>query len=99
MTVVVEAVAVEDESVSLAEENQEEVGESQGEPDSQQELPSPTVPALANPSAIASLKKPDLIKHLEAHGLPTDGLTKDLKSRLTAYVLNQRTITAPKAAA
>ncbi|MBW4596229.1 MAG: hypothetical protein KME46_25825 [Brasilonema angustatum HA4187-MV1] len=47
---------------------------------------------LPTVSAIPNLKKPDLIKYLQAYGLSTDGIVKEMKARLGAYVLQHRNI-------
>ena len=54
--------------------------------------------ALPTPMAIASMKKPELIKHLQAVGLPTDGVVKDLRTRLTTHIMSQRKVTVKTAA-
>lgn len=54
--------------------------------------------ALPTPMAIASMKKSELIKHLQAVGLPTDGVVKDLRTRLTTHIMSQRKLIVKTAA-
>ncbi|MBW4626533.1 MAG: SAP domain-containing protein [Brasilonema octagenarum HA4186-MV1] len=83
-------VEVVDESVAVAEETVNV------EADTKEVA---TSVALPTPIAVASMKKPELIKHLQAVGLPTDGVVKDLRTRLTTHIMSQRKLIVKTAAA
>ncbi|MUH00359.1 hypothetical protein F7734_52060 [Scytonema sp. UIC 10036] len=47
--------------------------------------------ALPTVSMVPSMKKAELIQHLQALGMSTDGTVKDLKVRLGTYVMQRKT--------
>ncbi|MGH8002442.1 MAG: hypothetical protein ACREPR_24180 [Brasilonema sp.] len=68
-------------------EEKEEEGESQPEKvDLEKHV---TLPKM---SAVREMKKDEVIRYLQTYNLPTDGVIKDLKSRLTAYIIQNRSV-------
>ncbi|BAZ19374.1 hypothetical protein NIES4073_02440 (plasmid) [Kalymmatonema gypsitolerans NIES-4073] len=92
-------VEVVDESVAVAEETANIEADTK-EVATSVALPTPMAISLRlDAPRIASMKKPELIKHLQAVGLLTDGVVKDLRTRLTTHIMSQRKVTVKTAAA